>query len=61
MTNLEIERIIAAAAECSERTARKALEHGYMTVRGSDLQARLSNAISSHRAIVKQYSKEHYP
>jgi hypothetical protein len=61
VTNLEIEKVIAADAKCDIRTARRALEHGYMTVRGTALRERLAAALGRNPDLVRQYSKEHYP
>lgn len=61
LTNAQIARIIAEAAPCSRSTARKALEHGVMTIRVHVVRARVWDALRKHRAIVAQYSKDHYP
>lgn len=61
MTNLEIEKLIAAEAQCDVRTARKALEHGYMMIRRTDVRDRVAFAIRRNHMAASQYSKEHYP
>ena len=61
MTNLEIEKTLAAEAACDLRTARKALEHGYGTVRKRDVRDRIAFAFRRMPELQKQYSKEHYP
>lgn len=61
LTNLEIEKLLAEEAKCDTRTARKALEHGYMTIRKIDVRDRVAFAMRRIPDIVKQYSKEHYP
>lgn len=60
-TNAEIARTIAVDARCDVRTAHKALEHGYMTIRKTEVRDRVAFALRKHRDIVAQYSKEHYP
>jgi len=61
MTNAQIVRIIAEAAPCSRATARKALEHGWRTIRVHAVRGRVEDALRKNRALVAQYSKEHYP
>lgn len=61
MTNLEIEIALAADARCDVRTARKALEHGYMTIRKRDVRDRVAFALRRNPVWAKSYSKEHYP
>ena len=61
MTNLEIERALAEAADCDRRTARRALEHGYLTVRQGPVRDRIAAAIAKRPELASQYSKEHYP
>ena len=61
VTNTQIERTIAEDAPCSRATARKALVHGYMTIRVRAVRDRVAFAIRRHQALVAQYSKEHYP
>lgn len=61
VTNAEIARTIAEAARCDVRTAHKALEHGYMTIRKTEVRDRVAFAIRRHQGLVAKYSKEHYP
>ncbi len=61
MTNLEIETILAKEAKCSLALARKALEHGYMTIRARDARDRIAFALRRRPELGKLYSKEHYP
>jgi len=61
VTNTQIERTIAEDAPCSRATARKALEHGYMTIRIIAVRDRVAFALRRNRALVAQYSKDHYP
>lgn len=61
ITNAQIERTIAEDAPCSRATARKALEHGYMTIRVTAVRDRVALSLRRNRALVAQYSKDHYP
>ncbi len=61
LTNREIEERLAAEAQCDVRTARKALEHGYGTIRKTELRDRIAFAMRRMPDVVNQYSKEHYP
>jgi hypothetical protein len=61
MTNLEIEKALAEAAKCDLRTARKALEHGYRTIRRVAVRDRIAFAMRRNHDLAEQYSKEHYP
>ncbi len=61
MTNLEIEKTLAEEACCDVRTARKALEHGYVTIRRTDVRDRVAFALRRRPELARQYSKEHYP
>jgi hypothetical protein len=61
VTNLEIEKELAKEAKCDLRTARKALEHGYMMVRRKSVRERVKLALRRRRDLGKLYSKEHYP
>jgi hypothetical protein len=61
MTNLEIEAALAEEAKCDKRTARKALEHGYGTIRRRDVRDRIAFAMRRRPELGMQYSKEHYP
>jgi hypothetical protein len=56
-----VARTIAVAAHCDVRTAHRALEHGYMTIRRVAVRDRVAFAIRRHPTIVAQYSKDHYP
>jgi hypothetical protein len=60
-TNAQLEAALAKEAKCDRRTARKALEHGYMTIRARDVRDRIAFALRRHPEIAQQYSKEHYP
>jgi hypothetical protein len=61
MTNTEIEEALAREAQCDKRTARKALEHGYRTIRSRDVRDRIAFALRRRPELGKLYSKEHYP
>jgi len=61
MTNAQIETALAADAKCDRRTARRALEHGYMTIRTRDVRDRIAFALRRHPEWANRYSKEHYP
>jgi hypothetical protein len=61
VTNREIETQLAAEAHCDVRTARKALEHGYMTIRRTDVRDRVAFALRRNPTWGREYSKEHYP
>jgi hypothetical protein len=61
MTNLEIEAELAKEAKCDKRTARKALEHGYGTIRSTQVRDRIAFALRRRPELGKLYSKEHYP
>lgn len=61
LTNAEIETLLASEAKCDVRTARKALEHGYGTIRKAEVRDRVAFAMRRIPEVVKQYSKEHYP
>jgi hypothetical protein len=61
MTNKELEAALAQEAQCSERIARRALEHGYMTVRVHAVRDRIADALCRRPELATQYSKEHYP
>jgi len=61
LSNLEIEKALAVAACCDIRTARKALEHGWMTIRHRDVRDRIAFALRRNPTWGLGYSKEHYP
>lgn len=61
LTNLDIEKRLAEEARCDVRTARKALEHGYGTIRSGEVRDRIAFAMRRIPDVVRQYSKEHYP
>lgn len=61
MTNSQIEDELAREAKCSKRVARKALEHGYMTIRARDVRDRVAFAMRRRPELASGYSKEHYP
>lgn len=61
MNNLEIEHALAKAANCDVRTARRALEHGFMCIRQGRLRNRIRIALKDHAEWGQEYSKEHYP
>ena len=61
LTNLEIERALANEAKCDVRTARKALEHGWGTIKKTEVRDRVAFAMRRIPEVVRQYSKEHYP
>ena len=61
MNNLEIEHVLAKAADCDVRTARRALENGFMCVRQGSLRNRIRVALENNRHWGLNYSKEHYP
>ena len=58
MTNLEIEKALALAARCDIRTARKALEHGYGTIRRRDVRDRVAFAMRQRPDLGMTYSKD---
>jgi hypothetical protein len=61
MTNKEIEVALATEAKCDRRTARKALEHGWGTIRNTDVRDRIAFALRRRPDLALTYSKEHYP
>jgi hypothetical protein len=61
MTNAEIETALAKEAKCDRRTARKALEHGYMMIRTRDVRDRVAFALRRRPELASSYSKEHFP
>jgi hypothetical protein len=61
VTNAQIARTVAETARCTVRTAHKALEHGWMTIRVGAVRDRVAFALCKHRDLVARYSKEHYP
>jgi len=61
MTNLDIEKRLAELARCDVRTARRALEHGYMTIRRRVTRENIALMLQRHPDLARQYSKEHYP